>query len=362
MIELACALDAGGFRVDVGARTGGRVLGVFGRSGAGKSSWLAGLAGLRRVRSARVVVRGETVVDTAAGLAPPPHRRGVGVVFQDHRLLPHRTVAQNLRYGMGRRGESPGFDEVVELLELGETLGRRPDACSGGERQRAALGRALLAAPRLLLLDEPLASLDRGLRREILPFLRAAAARFDLPMVYVSHELDELLSFDGDVLLVEGGRAVATGPVGELALREDCLELLHDCGLLFRVPGRRLPDRDGGLVWVELEGGARVASGAYEGPEGDASLELLLRPEDVILARPPFEGDVSLTNRVEGAVARIARTAARTLVEVRVDGGDTTLLAEVTERAVGRLGLGPGERVVALFKAQATRCRSVAIT
>lgn len=363
-LELGCVLDAGALEVSIEARSEGAVLGVFGPSGAGKSSWLAGLAGLRPVRSARVVVRGEVLADSDAGQLPPAHRRGVGVVFQDHRLLPHRSILGNLRYGMGSGRPGPGLDEVVELLDLGPLLSKRPSACSGGERQRAALGRALLAAPRLLLLDEPLASLDRGLRREILPYLRAAASRFDLPMVYVSHELDELLSFDGDVLLVEGGRAVACGPVHELALREDCLERLHDEGLLFSVPGTLAADRDGGLTWVDLGAGVRAASGAFEGPRpaDGAAVELLLRPEDVILARPPFDAQVSLTNHVEGTVARIARTPARTLVEVRLAGEGPALLAEVTERAVGRLGLRPGERVVALFKAQATRCRARSVS
>lgn len=364
VLELSCSLGAGRLDVEIDARSAGAVLGVFGPSGAGKSSWLAGLAGLREVRSARAVVRGDVLFDSAAGNLPPVHRRGVGVVFQDHRLLPHRTVLGNLRYGMGSGRPGPTLDEVVELLDLEPLLENRPAACSGGERQRVALGRALLAAPRLLLLDEPLASLDRGLRREILPYLRAAAARFDLAMVYVSHELDELLSFDGDVLLVEEGRAVACGPVHELALREDCLERLHDEGLLFKVPGRLAQDREGGLAWVELAGGERVASGAFEGPRpGDGGeVELLLRPEDVILARPPFEGRVSLTNQLEGTVARVARTPARTLVEVRLAAGGPALLAEVTERAVERLQLAPGEAVAALFKAQATRCRARAVT
>lgn len=373
-IEIDCALrrpragapsDAESFSLDVRLRSAGGVVGLFGRSGAGKSTLLAALAGLVEPQRLRITLGGETLMDSEpGGELPPAHRRRIGMVFQDHRLFPHRTVAANLRYGMGgaprgQRSDAPAYDEVVELLHLSGLTDRLPASCSGGERQRVALGRALLAHPRLLLLDEPLASLDRGLKRDILPFLRAARDAFDLPMIYVSHDLEEILALTEEVALIEDGRIAGHGNVASLAMDENCLELLHDCGLRFAlrgVAGRRDPS---GLAWITLGGGAEIAAGSWLGPVSRAggSVDIILSPQDVILARPPLDATLSLTNRLEGRVTGIARTPQRHLVEVDCGIGQP-ILADVTERAVERLGLAEGTRVVALFKAQATRVRS----
>lgn len=179
-LELVAAVRRGDFRLEVDLLLGSGVTGITGPSGSGKSTLLHALAGLLPAEHLRLVLDGEVVVDTADGIEPPAHRRAVGLVFQDHRLFPHLTVEGNLGFGEGPGG-AVDRAEVIELLELGELLGRHPRDCSGGQRQRVALGRALLAGPRLLLLDEPLSSLDRGLKRQVLPFLRRVHERFGLP-------------------------------------------------------------------------------------------------------------------------------------------------------------------------------------
>lgn len=351
--------------LDVEAAAPGDVLGVFGRSGAGKSTLLGALVGLVPGAEVRVEVDGDCLVDTNAGLSPPVHRRGIGIVFQDHRLFPHRSVGANLAYGARPSVKGPAFEDVVEILRLGPLLGAMPGACSGGERQRVALGRAILGAPKLLLLDEPLASLDRGLRREILPYLASLRDAYRIPMIYVSHELEELLAITDQILLLEQGRAVGIGSASELAMKDECLELLHDCGLVFTLSCVFRERTEDGLVWVESPGGQRIACGDFEkgmgiavasGPSPGERVDLLLRPEDVILARPGMDAELSLTNRIEGRIRRVTKTSRRVLVEIEC-GGAEPLLAEVTERALVRLGLGEGSPALALFKAQATRGR-----
>lgn len=359
MIELSCHLRRGGFSLDVEATLDARSTGVFGPSGSGKTSLLLALAGLLPADDLRLAVDGQVLLDAAAGPLPPAHRRRIGLVFQDHRLFPHRSVAENLVYGRRPGARGPSFDEVVALLDLSALLERRPRACSGGERQRVALGRALLAAPRLLLLDEPLASLDRGLKRQLLPYLRRVRDAWDLPLITVSHDLSELLGLTDGLLLMEDGRTAGTGPLTALVSDPSTLELLHDCGLVFALPGvveRREPE---GLTWVTGDGpaGQLLACGNCDDPPG-TPVEVLLRPEDVVLALPPLDARTSLTNRLPGRIASLTASSQRVLVTVDC-GLAAPVLAEVTDRAVRDLGLRPGLEVLALYKAQATRTRSV---
>jgi len=208
-----------GFALDVAFTAPSQgVTALFGPSGSGKSSVLAAVAGLLRPRRGVVELGGETLLDTARGLFVPPEHRRCAVVFQDARLFPHMSVGTNLQYGLSRApaGEDgPGFKEVVELLGLAPLLPRRPRGLSGGERQRVALGRALLARPRLLLMDEPLASLDVPRRAEVLPFLARLARAARLPVLYVTHALDEVDALAGALVLLEGGRVRAAGSVEE---------------------------------------------------------------------------------------------------------------------------------------------------
>lgn len=354
MIELHLRLTRGGFRVELDVALERGATGIFGPSGAGKSSVLLALAGLLPVDELRLLLDGEVLVD---GARPPAHRRRVGMVFQDHRLFPHRDLAANLRYGMPRGAARADFDEVVELLDLGALLDRRPAQCSGGERQRAALARALLGAPRLLLLDEPLASLDPARKQAILPYLRRVREVRGVPMLMVSHDLGELLAVTDELLLLDQGRLAGQGALVELATEARALELLHDGGFVFALRGEVAPREAHEPVQVRVDGepGGLINCGNCAEPPG-TPVEVLLQPDDVILAEPPFEARTSLTNVLSGKVVSVTQSEARCLVTVDC-GFNQPLLAEVTERSVRELNLAPGLPIVALFKAQATRTR-----
>lgn len=215
-LEARFRLDRGEFVLDVGLRLApGRVFGLFGPSGAGKTTLLACLAGLLRAPDGFLALNGRTWQDEARRIFVPPHRRSVGYVFQDGRLFPHLSVRRNLEYGW-RRTPRPWrrltLDPVVDLLDLGPLLTRRPHQLSGGQKQRVAVGRALLTSPRLLLLDEPLASLDQAAKDEIGPYLTRLRRELSLTMLYVSHSIQELSLVADEIGRLDQGRLTAVGP------------------------------------------------------------------------------------------------------------------------------------------------------
>ncbi len=360
--RLQCRLERSGFTLDADVG-GGPTVGLFGRSGAGKSTLLKAVAGLVQPDSLKVTLNGETLVDSAADVLPPSHQRGVGIVFQEHRLFPHRTVEGNLRYG-AKGVDRALWSEVVELLGLGPLLGRRPAQCSGGEGARIALGRALLARPRLLLLDEPFAALDRGLRLQLLPYLQRVVQGARVPLVFVSHDLGDLLAITDSLALIERGKVVGQGPLGSLVETPEHLDLLHDCGLVFHIPGVVEARDETGLTHVAHDGTAeaRILCGDGAAFPVGAAVDVRLRPEDVILALPAeggeaaLAGQLSLSNQLPGTVTSLTVGAARTLVSMDCGLG-VPVLAEVTGRSVERLGLRPGAQVMAMMKAQALRLR-----
>jgi molybdate transport system ATP-binding protein len=204
----------GEFSIEVSFASEGRVTGLFGSSGAGKTSLINMIAGLLKPDRGTIAVNGETLDDSAARLHLAPHRRRIGYVFQDARLFPHLSVAQNLDYGRRMNGlaHDPKIQQrIVALLDIGQLLDRRTGQLSGGERQRVALGRALLARPRLLLLDEPLGALDADRKGEILPYLERLRDEAGVPMVYVSHDADEMRRLAAHVVVLQGGRLAAFG-------------------------------------------------------------------------------------------------------------------------------------------------------
>jgi molybdate transport system ATP-binding protein len=216
MLRVDIAKKLGEFTLQASFTSEGRVTGLFGASGAGKTSLINIIAGLLKPGCGVVTLDGETLDDTAAGVHVPPYRRRIGYVFQDARLFPHLNVRQNLDYGrrMNRLAEdSAQHKRVVDLLDIGALLDRRPGKLSGGERQRVAFGRALLSKPRLLLLDEPLGALDEGRKLEILPYLARLRDEAGIPMVYVSHDAAELRQLATQIVMLKGGNITAFGGV-----------------------------------------------------------------------------------------------------------------------------------------------------
>ena len=214
-LEIAIRHRLGKLQLDVAFKSDARVVALFGPSGAGKTSITNIIAGLVKPQFARIVIGGDVICDTERGVFLPPQSRRIGLVFQDTRLFPHLSVAQNLNYGSwfskARLG-SMERDKLVALLGLGNLLTRWPSQLSGGEKQRVAIGRAVLSNPRLLIMDEPLASLDGPRKDEILSYLESLRDALDLPIIYVSHSKDEIARLAGDVAVLEDGRLSSFGP------------------------------------------------------------------------------------------------------------------------------------------------------
>ncbi|MFL5255986.1 MAG: molybdenum ABC transporter ATP-binding protein [Rhodopila sp.] len=321
---------------------------LFGPSGSGKSTVINAAAGLLRPDFCWIEVAGRVLADTRAGVWLPTERRRVGLVFQDSRLFPHMSVATNLRFGMRCVAPGPiGFDEIVDLLGIGGLLGRRPHTLSGGERQRVGIGRALLAQPHLLLMDEPLASLDAARKAEILPFLTRLKTALKLPVLYVTHALDEVVRLADSMVLIEAGQVVGYGPVSEVAARADLpLAQRDDAGAV--VPCRVEAHDPGRALTRFAGGGAAFLVPLLDLPLG-AGCRIRIPAREVILAARPPEA-ISLHNIVPGTVARIAEDAVRHSVVVEIALPAGRLLARVTPDAIARLGLAPGGPVLALIK------------
>lgn len=225
MLHVAITRSQGAFTVDASFTTNGTgITALFGRSGAGKTSVINMVAGLVRPDEGVVRINGTVYFDSRAGVDVAPDKRRLGYIFQDGRLFPHLSVKSNLTYGMkfvSPQDRYVKFDSVVELLGIEHLLNRRPSKLSGGEKQRVAIGRALLTSPRLLLMDEPLASLDEERKAEVLPFIARLPKDFSVPILYVSHSMEEILNLADTMVIMESGRAVAVGTTEDLAQQCD---------------------------------------------------------------------------------------------------------------------------------------------
>jgi molybdate transport system ATP-binding protein len=340
-----------GFGLDVAfAAPAEGVTALFGPSGCGKSTILAAIAGLLRPQHGRVALDGAVLLDTDRGIALPPERRRCAVVFQDARLFPHLTVEGNLRYGLRRAprdATGPSFEAVAALLGLDALLPRRPFGLSGGERQRVALGRALLARPKLLLMDEPLASLDAARRAEVLPFLARLRQAARLPILYVTHALDEVDALADHLVLLEAGRVLASGPAEALSARADLpLAARRDAGVL--LPCRVAGTTEGGLVRLDFDGGVLLTT-LQAGPPG-TRLRVRLRARDISIAVEEPRG-LSTRNILPATLLAIEPAGDAPEVFLRLAIGPTPILARVTRDSVARLALQPGQAVWALIKA-----------
>jgi molybdate transport system ATP-binding protein len=341
-----------GLDVDFNVPTPGITV-IFGPSGAGKSTVLAATAGLFRPEMGRIEIDGRVVGDTTTGLWLAPEKRRVGLVFQDARLFPHMTVESNLRYGLRRAPSgSVAFQDIVELLDISHLLPRRPRNLSGGERQRVAVGRALLAQPLLLLLDEPVANIDDARKQEILPYLVRLGATLRLPMIYVTHSVDEMTRVADSVVLLDGGRVMASGPLDQIGTRGDLpLAQREDAAAVFTArisehdPDRQLTRLDAAAapIWVPL----------LPDPKG-TQVRLRLAAREVMLATREPEA-ISVHNRIPGTVRAIIAETQRRASLVEIVSGERALLARVTPDAVVHLNLKPGSPVIAMFKSMSVQ-------
>lgn len=352
MLEAQLRTRLGALALDVRLEAEpGAVTALFGPSGAGKSSVLSLIAGLQRPAAGRITLAGETLFDSAAGINLPAERRGVGLMLQDARLFPHLSVADNLAYGArrARQAEGPTLEAVIDLLDLGPLLARRPGALSGGEKQRVALGRTLLARPRALLLDEPWSALDAGRRAEVARAVDRVRAAFAVPIVLVTHDFDDVLRHARTLALIEGGAIQAAGPIEALTARTDLPLLSHraDAGvaLAASVEG---PGGDG-LTALRV-GAARFLVAAAGLPAGGAA-RLFVRAGDVAVAVGETAG-LSVRNQLSAQITAIAPQGSHEVM-LSLDIGGAVLLARLSRSAVEALGLAPGCRVTALVKAVA---------
>jgi molybdate transport system ATP-binding protein len=351
-IRLDIALDRGGFSLRVDTELPGQGFSaISGPSGGGKTTLLRAIAGLEPGVRGRICIGDDCWLD--AGRCVPTHQRALGYVFQQAALFPHLDVKGNLGFGRRRRGSSApplAFDDVVDLLGIARLLERRIDGLSGGERQRVALGQALLSNPRLLLMDEPMASLDRAARQTLLPYLERLQRALAIPVLYVTHALDEVARLAGHMLLIQAGRVTAGGAVGDLLTRLD-LPMAHGREAGAVVPGSvvRHDPRDS-LSCVRFSGGELWVPQIDLLAETPVRLRILSR--DISLSGP---GDSvgSILNRVPVVIADV-REAGPGQVIVRLQAGDEMLLTRVSSRARRELGIEPGSRMFALIRSVAT--------
>ncbi len=348
-IEVAICHDYGPFRLDVNFAADRGITALFGPSGAGKTSVVNAVAGLLRPRRGRIAIDGHLVFDSRHGVFESPAQRRVGYVFQDARLFPHMTVDSNLRFGWRRARVRTGESEigrVIGLLGLTHLLHRKPRNLSGGEKSRVALGRALLSSPHILLLDEPLAALDPARKAEIFPYLERLRDEAGIPMLYVSHSLEEVSRLADNLVVLNAGRIAASGTVFDILtdLKLPDFAGTAPFGTLIeaRVESHRISD---GLSVLAFAGGTLLLSHLTQ-PEG-TRLRVRIPAEDVMIAMERPQA-ISANNVVPATVGDIRLMDFH--ADVRLICGSTAFVARITRASLARLSLEAGMQVFAIIK------------
>lgn len=340
----------GAFELEAAFESGGRLTALFGPSGSGKTSLVNLIGGLMRPDAGSIVAGGRVLVDTKARVFLPKHRRRIGYVFQDARLFPHMTVHQNLLYGRfftPPKDRYADMDGIVEMLGIGHLLDRRPALLSGGEKQRVAIGRALVASPQLILMDEPLASLDDARKAEILPYIERLRDETAIPIVYVSHSVAEVARLATDIVVLAGGKVSAAGPTSEVIQRLDLLpeEERGEGGSVLEMKVGALDETFGMTVLSSDAGEVRVPA---NGLDVGRTVRVRIRARDVMVATEMPRG-LSALNILAGTVEGI-RAGDRALADVRIDCHGQMVVARITRLSVHELGLTPGMPVFAVVK------------
>lgn len=353
----------GTFQLRAKFRSQGLATAVFGHSGAGKTSLIQMLAGLRTPQAGHIRIGDTVVYDSAAGINVPVEERRVGMVFQDSRLFPHMSVERNLTYSHWAGGRLPGlrFDKVIQLLSLENLLKRNPLTLSGGEQQRVAIGRALLSDPRILLLDEPLASLDNARKQNILPFIERVAQESRIPICYVSHSMDEVTRIADDLVVLSRGKTIASGPLTEILTRVDLGGATgrHEAGAI--VSARVVAHDDTlGLTQLMLQTDPplQFELARSELPIG-ADVRLRIRARDVSIAVQPVAG-LSIRNQLPARIETVKTDEqgyAELVLRLGADGAGAGLRARITAASAQELQLEQGDLIFALVKSIAIERR-----
>ncbi|WP_066155563.1 molybdenum ABC transporter ATP-binding protein [Hydrogenophaga pseudoflava] len=356
-LTLNARLDRGDFALDVWlALPGHGITALFGPSGSGKTTCLRVLAGLERQATGAVVVDGQTWQDSARGVFLPTHQRALGYVFQEASLFDHLTVEGNLRFGFDRTPAAQrrhDWRHGLELLGIGHLLQRRPHELSGGERQRVAIARALATSPQLLLMDEPLAALDTARKAEILPWLEQLHEALDVPVVYVTHSLDEVARLADHVVLLEEGRVLADGPLAQMLTRSNLPLARGDSAvsvLQGHCSGYSPADQ---LAVYDIDGGQLLLPQSRQGvPQPGTRARLHIQARDVSLSLV-MPAQTSVLNVLPAVVDSLTDNApAQVVVSLRLgaDGQGATLLSRISSLSARRLALAPGQLVYAQIK------------
>lgn len=357
-LSLAIQHSVADFHLDVTLTAASGVTGIIGPSGAGKSMLLKMIAGLDRPSSGHIMFEGETLSDATRGVFLAPEHRRIGYVFQDALLFPHMSVSENLDYGAKRRGNASAIsrDDIIALLGLEALVTRRPHHLSGGEAQRVAIGRALLSNPRLLLMDEPLSSLDPRRRHDILPFIDALHRRLDLPIIYVSHNIDEITRLADRVIVLHAGKVAAAGNVADV-LNQPMMQRLilgddsrNDDSVMIVEAHVLSHDMPQHVTQLSL-GSTCLSLPLLHRPIGEM-VRLRIHARDIAIATERPQG-ISVQNIIETMITEIVSTAAGQ-VNVTLSLSDMhQLTARITQRASDTLALAPGMTVWALIKSVA---------
>lgn len=346
-------VDRKDFQLDVDLTLPGSGISVlFGHSGSGKTTCLRAMAGLERARHAYFSMGEQVWQDESRGHFVPTHQRALGVVFQEASLFPHLSVRGNMEYGQKRASTAANrfaLPEIAELLGITPLLERSPEQLSGGERQRVAIARALLAAPTLLLMDEPLAALDLKRKLEILPYLERLHAELAIPIIYVSHAPDEVARLADHLVLLDAGRVIADGPLNDVLSRIDLPGVFaDDAGVVIQATIAAHEAHD--LTRLTFPGGAIFVSRHGKAP--GTPIRCRIHARDVSLALVPQEQS-SILNSVSATVVELAPTTTPGHVLIKLDVAGTPLLARITRRSAENLSIRPGLAVYAQIKSVA---------